>query len=192
MDSSNLAVNIKEKNSRPKTCNSDHLFPQLPTISCNKYPVFSSASARTPSKSPRLRSSLTVHSQRSKRSSLSSRTSSSGVSSSSGGSGLERKQSETNLGDSDLSRSIDSETLAIAIELSKLKARREKDHQETFARIMDVTGDVDIRPNVLTPVTARSNISSAPNPPPPSTVYRGPGVSGYRFPQLSVIVIHST
>lgn len=121
------------------------------------------------------RQSSRLHSSSTLRSSLSSRSTSSAQS---GGSTLEKKREETKSAAS----SVNSETLAIAIELSKLKARRDKDERETLARILDSSDHFGS-------FLARRSSTAAPRPhskmspqnaiktPPPTRMYTGPGVS---------------
>jgi len=97
----------------------------------------------------------------------------------SGGSGVQEEK--TCRPRSVSARSIDPDTLAIAVELRNLKARMRQDEEETFARIMDVSGRLGEyyknpggrltpKPKVLTasPKTVRA--------PPPSEVNTAPGV----------------
>lgn len=80
------------------------------------------------------------------------------------------------------SSSINSETLAIAIELSNLKARRKKDERETLARILDSSDEFDSclrrRSSTATsrPRSKTTSSRKATKTPPPTRVYTGPGV----------------
>ncbi len=122
----------------------------LPPISSSSNQQFGISSTALSLRSRKLHSGLPASSHHSLRSSLSSCTSST-RSALSGSSALGDREGSTH--------SIDYDTLAIAIELRNLKARREKDEQDTLARIM---------------TTSPTKVNKTP---PPTGVYTGPGVS---------------
>ena len=136
----------------------------LPSISPsnNQQPGISSTAHSL--RSRKLHNSLPTSSHHSLRSSLSSRTSNA-CSAQSGSSALGNREGTK----FSIRSSIDSDTLAIAIELRNLKARREKDEQETLARILDVPPPP---PRSKTTSSIKVNKTS-----PPTGVYTGPGVS---------------
>ncbi len=144
-----MDTNIAEE--AKKTLRKQDLF--LPPISPNSNHQSGISSTALSLRSRKLHSGLPASSHHSLCSSLSSHTSStrSALSGSSAPGDREGTKFST--------RSIDYDTLAIAIELRNLKARREKDEQETLARIM-TTSPIKINKT-----------------PPPTGVYTGAGVS---------------
>lgn len=165
--------------STQKHVHKDPFFP--PLSQGNRPPGISTSMANQhSSKSRRIHSSLPISFRQPGHSSLSSRTGSSVASAQSGSSALEEKGIGKQETPTRLTRSIDSETLAIAIELKNLKDRREKDEQETLARIMDVSnqlGSLKSKSRAMSACprsfTASPKVTEAP---PPSEVYTGPGV----------------
>ena len=176
----NTCVVEKELKINESHVHKDPLFP--PLSQGNRPPgISTSMTGRHSSKSRRIHSSLPITSRPPGHSSLSSRTSSSVASAQSGSSVLEEKGADKQETPTRLASSIDSETLAIAIELKNLKARRERDEQETLARIMDVSDQLgSLKSKSRTMSTRPRSFTTSPKvteAPPPTEAYTGPGVS---------------